>query len=246
MTSIQEIGEKMVYPGRFLIVGHTPEHLFHFYGVTARSASSRAKYYVYQPTSGKIVVVPTNAELMAQGDLSLLDYTAACLAQDLIIVGNGRQTDRVQKRSETTAQNVLRTSLAEEASEDDRYHTPRISGCSLQIDNQWTQALHIIRRNDQGLDVRECYEVPAHTPCALFISTYAGPNIRPTPSFVGDPYAITLPKGSIEEQAREIYNAFTPQKGAEDLRVSLVAVMTEKTTGGSTVFIINAAENGDT
>lgn len=244
MLNIQEIGKKMVYPGRFLILGNNEEFLFHYYGVTARSESSRAKRYIHQPETGTVIVIPTNAEVMAQGDLSLLDYTAAYLSRDRIILGNGRQTDQVHKGSKTkSAQELLQTSLAEEEYEDDKYRTPRITGCSLRNESEWTQAMHIIRSNEQGRSIRYSYELNMHAPTALFISTYAGPNIRPTPSFMNEPYEITLPSGSIEGMAQEAYGAFAPQDSPEDLRVSLTLVLTTKITGMSHVYTINAVDN---
>lgn len=236
----------MVYPGRFIILGNNEEFLFHYYGVTARSESSRAKRYIHQPETGTVIVMPTDAEVMAQGDLSLLDYTAAYLSQDRIIIGNGRQTDRANKHPKAkSAQELLQASLSQEEYEHDNYRTPRITGCSLRNGKEWAQALHIIRSNEQGTSIHHSYELNMHVPSALFISTYAGPNIRPTPSFMDEPHEITPPTGSIEEMAEEVYKAFAPQDLQEDLRVSLTLVLTSKTTGISDVYTINAADNLD-
>lgn len=242
MNSIQQIGAQYVYPGRFLVIGNNEEYLFHVYGVTARSDSSRAKRYVYRPEIGKVIVIPTDAALMAQGDLALLDYTAAHISSSLIITGNGRQTDHIRGLKAKNALEALETDLAEDEYENDAYHTPRITGCALRLNNEWSQAVHIIRGDERGSSIRNCYEISTSTPSAFFISTYAGPNVRPTPSFEGNPHELILPSGTIEEITWEFYNAFAPQPSQEDLRVSVVLLKTSKLTGVTQVNIINSVD----
>lgn len=241
MKRIQDIGREMVYPGRFLLLGSNRTHLFHMNGVTARSISSRAKRYVYRSESNKVAVASTDARLMAQGDLSLLDYTAVRLFPNGLVIGNGRQTDLVQMRDSGRASAVLAESLLREEYEHDAYCTPRITGCSVRIEDAWSQALHIIRSKN-GESIREVFEIDIDVPCSSFLSTYAGPNVRPTPSFTGKPVDVFSVEGSAQEIAEAVYESFAPSLGRDDLRVSVVVVLIEKKTGLFEQYVVNAVD----
>ena len=223
-------------------MGNTEEKFFQIYGVTARSASSRAKRYIYVPELRKVVVMPTDATVMAQGDLSLLDYTAAHLFSDGMVLGNGRQTDLVRIQQEKGALVSLKESLLDEGYEMDAYRTPRITGCLIRGIEGWSQALHIIRSDEGGKSVRDCFAVEIAQPAARFVSTYAGPNVRPTPSFQGEPFSVIPLQGNADEMARFVYEAFAPMNGADDLRVSVVATVFDKRTGTYEVGIVNAVD----
>lgn len=236
---IKEIAENKPYPGRFLILGKRNEEIFAIYGVTARSASSRAKRYVFSDDKKSIIVQATDPDVMAQGDLSLLDYTAVRFFHNGLVIGNGRQTDRISSLTKTSAHQQLVEDLREETFEPDKYNTPRITGCVLEQNGTWTGALHIIRSNDRQESVRECYVIDTTKQEAQFISTYAGPNVRPTPSFSGEPLLFDLPPGNCKEIATKIYAAFTPKDNEEDVRVSVIAISINQQNHDRKTYIIN-------
>ncbi len=241
-TVFSEIARQKPYPGRFLILGRVAGKYVAVYGVTARSEASRAKKYILSEDQKTIHVEPTDQEVMAQGDLTLLDYTAVHFFQEGIVIGNGRQTDCIQQLNLESAKEQLIQDLQNEKYEADKYSTPRITGCFLNRDGKWSAALHIIRSNSVGDSVKDCYELDFSQNKAYFISTYEGPNIRPTPSFVGSPIQVHLSGENIELVAKDIYNVFAPKAGEEDLRVSVVAVELGECGTDRQIHIVNAAD----
>ncbi len=227
MMSVAQLASTMEYPGRFLILGGTKEHGIAVYGVTARSASSRAKRYVFSNTTNTIHVVSTDQETMAQGNLDLLDYTAVRCFDNGLVIGNGRQTEAIVY-GQSNAVDQLTDGLKNETYEPDKYSTPRITGCITKNNDIWSGALHIIRDDGSGNSVRDCFNVPCDKENTYFISTYAGPNIRPTPSFLGAPICLDLLPNNPEEAAEYIYEAFAPLPGNDDVRVSVIAVFLNK------------------
>ncbi len=239
---IKEIAKNKPYPGRFLILGKRNEEIIAVYGVTARNISSRAKRYVFSEDKKSIIVEATDAEIMAQGDLSLLDYSAVHFFETGLIIGNGRQTDRVHSLTKNNAEEQLNEDLKDETFEIDKYNTPRITGCILEKNGNWTCALHIIRSNDYQEPVRDCYALDTVQENALFISTYDGPNVRPTPSFVGKPIPLKLPSGDCKKIATYIYAAFEPKNDEEDVRVSVIVISTNQLSCERKTYIINRNE----
>lgn len=243
MQTFSELIRNFEYPGRFLILGESPNKLFTIYGVTARSKSSRAKEYRYFPEESKISVVPTNLEIMSQGDLNLLSYDAVLFYDNGIVIGNGRQTQRV-KLDQPTAAQCLQTSLDQELYEPDKYLTPRITGCLL-TNPRPTSALHIIRSTQTKTPQRGSYEIQLKPGQAEFICTYKGPNQKPTPSYQGQPIAFSINFENAEDAAHQIYEALAPHSHSNqpDLRVSVIAVAADKNLNKKDVFIINSPNN---
>ena len=230
------------YPGRFIIIGKNKEHAISVYGVTARSSASRAKRYVFDEIKNTIAVQATDEAVMAEGNLDLLDYTAVRFYKNGILVGNGRQTDLFHTLNSSTASEELKTTLISETYEPDKYLTPRITGCILFDGASSSVALSIIRSGEQGEVRRDYFSVPLNDGQGKFISTYAGPNIRPTPSFAGEPLDIDLFSDNPHELAESLYSACAPQAGAEDVRVSVVVVFQNIQTLKKKIAIINAAD----
>lgn len=230
------------YPGRFLIVGKIESGLVALYGVTARSAASRAKRYVFVSEKNLVTVVATDADVMAQGDLDLLQYNAVYLFDDGIVIGNGRQTDEVKNLDAGDAVDILTENLKEQSFEADKYNTPRITGCIVNHDGEVSAALHIIRSDEKNNPRHDMYEVSLVEGLGKFISTYNGPNIRPTPSFAGPAVDIEIPADSLEELVKTVYDALAPQLGAEDVRVSIVGVELNQDFRQKKVSIINSVD----
>lgn len=240
IDTIFDIGTQMEYPGRFLIVQHSEDTALLIYGVTARSEASKAKRYVHDTASHTVVVVPTDADIMALGDLSLLDYTAVRIFDSGCVVGNGRQVDCIVQTNASSAAMQLEQDLLSQTYEHDAYATPRITACTVFGEDGISIALHRIRKWSSDEPLRECFDM-THMEYAHFISTYAGPNVRPTPSSTGTPIMVTLLPHDLTKSVDMVYRAFAPHTGAEDLRVSVVGCLYQK-NGSYTVSIINSAD----
>ena len=240
--NVVELLQTKAYPGRFLILGKINSAVVALYGVTARSAASRAKRYVFVPEKNLVTVVATEAEVMAQGDLDLLQYNSVYCFESGIVIGNGRQTDEVKNLERENAFQILSEQLKEQSFEPDKYNTPRITGCLVNHDGEVSAALHIIRADEKNNPVRDVYEVSLVEGLGKFISTYNGPNIRPTPSFAGPAVDIKIPADSLEELVKKVYDALAPEPGAEDVRVSVVGVELNTDFTEKNVYIVNSVD----
>src|SRR3989344_6319391 len=93
--------EKMLYPGRGIIVGLTPsENPFIGYFLTGRSKSSQARKLVYSESvypekTGIVRTEATDKEQLEKGNPSLLLYPALVSVRDIIIASNGIQTELI-------------------------------------------------------------------------------------------------------------------------------------------------------
>lgn len=230
---------QLVYPGRFVIVGQRGDQPFLIYGVTGRNPASKAKRYVYMPESREVVVEPTDMDVINQGDPDLLLYTAVRILDNAVVIGNGKQTSDVAINSATDAALVLEQSLDHWLPEPDKYFTPRITGLIIRDGNYFSAALNIIRQEGSRVS-NDTFPLSLSPSLAYFISTYAGPNVRPTPSFGGSPIEIPVDWDSLDD----LYARFNPAQGEEDLRVSLVEVRGIGGDGESEVRIINAIGRG--
>lgn len=243
MQTIHELGASMPYPGRFLILGNNDTHFFNIYGVTARSPVNQCRRYVFNSNETSIAVESTDIALMSQGDLTLLDYKAVQIFPNGVITSNGRQINLISSLDQKTAHLVLDSSLASAEYEHDKYHTPRITGCTMQHSGVWTQALHIVRDNGSGSSEHNSFDIPVSQPAARFISTYAGPNIRPTPYFTGSPIDIQILTGDAEEISKSVYSSFAPPSPSDqDVRVSVMTILIDRKNGDTSSSILNAVD----
>jgi IMP cyclohydrolase len=225
MKTLQDIGRTFTYPGRYVIAGMIQDQPVLMYGVTGRNPASCAKRYVHTEQQ-TIVVESTDMDVMATGDLSLLDYTAGKLFDDGFILGNGRQTDCIEQlHAEQSAQDQLDAMLGQIEYEDDKYCTPRITAAAVCSDEGVSLALHHAYADEHNQTMRASYDIAPDAQTAAFLSTYAGPNVRPTPAYTDAPIAIAFSYETIDEAARAAYDAFAPQGDEQDLRVSVVAVL---------------------
>jgi IMP cyclohydrolase len=233
---------KMEYPGRFIVLGKNEGKLIAVYGVTARNPSSRAKRYVYDKAKDEVVVESTDQEVMAQGNLDLLQYTAMRFFPNGMIVGNGQQTDFFVELKSNSAAEALNQTLRNEGYEPDKYNTPRITGCFLHLDDIFSAALSSIQSDENGKVVRKTWDIQLENGEGKFLSTYAGPNVRPTPSFVGEPIDVILSQSSPADLSKSIYSHFEPAFGREDLRVSVVVVFINEQNFAKEISIINSCD----
>lgn len=240
--NIKELLQDFAYPGRFLIIGQMKDEYVALYGITGRNSSSKAKRYVENQDRTYITVEATDLSIMSQGNLDLLQYNPVYFFENGLVIGNGRQTDRVKKLDSSSAADELETSLQAESYEDDKYKTPRITGCMMKNEAVITAALHIIRSDENGESQRDTFPLTFASQQAQFISTYNGPNIRPTPSFVGSPRTIDIEASDLSSLVHEVYEALSPQKNEEDLRVAVVGIAFDKNLENKNISILNSVD----
>lgn len=231
---------KFKYPGRFLILGRTAQNYYAIYGVTARSEPGRAKIYVFDRATNRIKVEPTNAEIIAQGNLDLLSYNAVHIFKNSVILGNGKQTDLIKLSN--SAVESLASGLNTQTFEPDKYNTPRITAMLCNNEGNVSAAMYLIKAGDEGDTQHEAYDLDLEPNQAYFISTYSGENIKPTPSFNSDPILLKIDFKSVEEAAQQVYNYFAPTEGEKDLRVSVIAIEADSKLEEKGVAVINYAK----
>lgn len=222
--SIQTFAKERPYPGRCIVIGKKDEKYSAYYIVTGRNIASKAKRYVWNNHTNSVQVEPTDKDIMATGDLSLLDYTAVKKFRNGIVIGNGQQIDRFTVLSGITAEEVLSSALEKESYEPDKYSTPRITGCFYKINNNISAALHTIREDSAGKNTHKVFPILLEQNIYFIICTYSGENIRPTPSFTTPPIEIFLQSETLETSVEEIFSAWAPTEDQEDLRVSVVGI----------------------
>src|SRR3989338_8288686 len=81
------------YPGRFIIVGQSPERQnVVVYGITGRSAGSQARKLRPYPKNGVVRVEPANGSAATS---TLLFYPAIAAVEGYVTVSNGLQTELI-------------------------------------------------------------------------------------------------------------------------------------------------------
>lgn len=243
MSTIHETLQALAYPGRMVLVGQLNERVFAAYVVTARNPINKARRYVLKAEQALIDTVTTDAELMAQGDLEILQYSCAHLFSNGFVIANGRHGASVRiEMDEGEAQEVLKRSIENWTYEPDKYCTPRIAGCVVNHNGHYTVALSRVRADQAGESIRDVYSVPLIVNTVHLMRTYRGDDVRPTPSFEEAPVVFSLNEQTPKEFARAIYNALAPKAGADDFRVSVVTIFEHVETQERSIEIINAVD----
>lgn len=213
------------YPGRLIILGQEASgtKVIVVYGITGRSPSSQARHMVAR--KGGIWVEPTDETILQRGNPDLLIYPAVQFGHG-IAVSNGQQTADVKKCLPESGNpiDILESSLSHwDYEPDEPAFTPRISGCVLP---NMKAALSIIRRTKDGTAVRDYFAIELGPGKGSLISTYAGQNIDPLPSFTGTPETVFFTRNTPQEIARDVYRALGPGKDrTKDFRVSVACVI---------------------
>lgn len=209
------------YPGRFLAVGKDGGAYVLIYGATGRSPSSLARRFVLKDNA--IYMGGIDDTVKNQGNPELLEYPALKILENGAVAANGRQIDRITEFQNREAKKQLSYAMSDEAYEPDEYRTPRITGCVIKTDKGMDAAIHIVRSAENGID-HSSWEVPLRNGEGRYISTYGGADVKPTPSFSGDPLPFALDFGSAQKAAKEVFDALAPGKGEEDYRVGVFAL----------------------
>lgn len=224
----------MRYPGRFLAVGMDGDGYVLLYGATGRSPSSLARRFVQKGDA--VYMGGVDATVEREGNPELLEYPALKVFPNGAVVANGRQIDNVSGVESREARKQLSYAMSEEAYEPDDYYTPRITGLLSFASGTADGAIHIARFATDGID-RSSWTVPLEKNKGLYISTYVGADIKPTPSFSGDPLPVTINFGDAQKAAQAMFDSLKPPKGEMDYRVGCIALYMKD--GYSNIAITN-------
>ncbi len=216
-----ELLKKMRYPGRFLALGMDGNAYVALYGATGRSPSSLARRYVQEGNA--IYASAVDDTVKREGNPELLEYPAVMFFDNGVAVAYGRQIEKITDLQNREAKKQLSYALSEEAYEPDEYKTPRITGCLVKTTTGMDAGIHIVRIARDGID-RSSWTVPLTPGKGMYISTYVGEDVRPTPSFSGAPLPVTFNFGSAKKAAKAMYDALAPKRGEADYRIGYFAV----------------------
>ena len=215
MTDLFAYLEERAYPGRGILLGHTPSgKAVCAYFIMGRSENSRNR--VFEKTEDGIRTRAFDESKMTDPSL-IIYHPVRRVAQgegETLIVTNGDQTDTIRDflldgKSWTEALN------SRTFEPDGPNWTPRVSGMA------WpggASMLSILKAQggDPGCCERFFYTWDAPLPgVGHFISTYEGFG-SPLPSFYGEPVTARVPELDARELANRLWNALNA-----DNRVSL-------------------------
>jgi IMP cyclohydrolase len=243
----------MEYPGRIIIIGRDPsgDHDVVVYAITGRSPSSQARRLVYDGLEA-VRSQATDPGRLKEGNERLLIYNCIRKSPDGLVVSNGAQTDLILETMVDlmarglcpAPEEILQRAFARPHlmagidltgyEPDAPAFTPRISGCLRN-----GAALSMVLRARNGTAEREYFPVPLSPGEGKLISTYAGDNVDPLPSFRGEPLWVQLEGRRAQEQAGAIYNSLAPRDPQNDFRVAVAVVFSHLRTSEMEVSIIN-------
>ena len=213
----------MAYPGRVILIGldRAAEHVVAGYAITGRSPSSQARRLKLE--AGSIWTEPTDEEAMRKERLDLLIYRAIAIGRG-ITISNGRQTEDVIKAigKEEVPEEILKRALKGWSYEPDSPHfTPRISACALPGGRA---CLSIIKRAGNGTPEKLFFPYDLEPGKGRIITTYAGREAMPLPSFFGDPLAMEIKATDATTMAKTIDSALKPKDPDRDYHVAVACI----------------------
>jgi len=243
--TVTELRDRFAYPGRYMIFGKYHGEFFAAYGVTARSAASRAKKYVYDEARKIAYVEPTDPDIMAQGDVTLLDYTAAKIFNNGLLLSNGRQSDAFDSLETDQLNSYIHDGFKQFEYEHDAYATPRISLFVKKEQDSIEAACAHIYRGENEESMRVIHHIDLNDikeNSFYFLPTYNGPNVRPTPAFTENPLLITIGEDELQENLEQFLDhLFAPHDEVDDLRVSTIVTQFSNDAGWNpSISILNA------
>ena len=244
MSAPLEFLAGMEYPGRFIIAGRSQDdgHLVVSYGLTGRSSSSKARRFAYDENTNTVRTDVTDENELRKGSPALLLYPAMVAYKGNVVASNGAQTkllysalrnyvESSRPSAPLSASETLREAMStptfEYDSKDKRWidittfepdapnNTPRISLVAFPRG----ACFHIVKEEQKRRE--DClYPYLLSGGVAVFISTYAGPNRNPLPSFEGLPHVILkLPGKNPKETNDAIFDSLNP-----DVRVAVATM----------------------
>ncbi|MDO8523677.1 MAG: IMP cyclohydrolase [bacterium] len=209
------------YPGRFIVIGKDGDSYVALYGATGRSPSSLARKFMQDDTG--IYMAAIDGTVSKEKNPELFEYPAVKFFRNGLVIANGRQIENISELQNRDARQQLSYALSEEAYEPDEYKTPRITGCLVESEKGMDAALHIVRIAPDGID-RSSWSISFENGRGLYIGTYRGDDVKPTPSFSGNPIEVKLDFGSAKNAAKMLFEVFSPPVGELDYRVGMVVI----------------------
>ena len=220
MKSLEEFLKETRYPGRFMVIGMLKGMAVILYGATGRSPSSLKRRFI--ELEDGIYMTAIDATVAIEGNPELLEYPAVRFFEKGIAAANGTHIERLDPLQGRDARQQLSYALADEAYEPDEHWTPRITGCVIES-NAFDAAFHIIRSSTSGID-RSSWTLDMKDGTGYYISTYRGDDVKPTPSFSGEPVHLAFSYNSAAEAAKALSASLAPARGETDYRVAFIAV----------------------
>ena len=194
------------YPGRFIVVGKSNGKPMAIYGAMGRSDASLARKYVHVQREDSVYAVSTDQAATAKGNPELLTYRAVRTVGNDTLIANARHIEKANPQD-------LSLSLAGETFEPDTNRTPRITAALFyNRAGKIEAALQIIRSRFDGSTSREERYVSLEEGEGRYIATYDGMDIRPAPTFFGEPVAIEMNFKNAGDAARQVYDALAPNQ----------------------------------
>ncbi len=211
MTDIFKYLEERPYPGRGILMGHTPSGKFlSLYFIMGRSVNSRNR--IFLRTDDGMRTKAHDDSLVT--DPSLIIYHPVRRRGYGLIVTNGDQTDTICEMMDEGS-SFIDALATREFEPDAPNYTPRISGI-MRPNGEYM--LSILKTPDGKRCERFYYSYAPRNGRGHFISTYDGYSGDPLTSFYGEPIAIELPEMSMADLAQGVWLSLN-----EDNRVALWA-----------------------
>ncbi len=242
---------KWEYLGRVIIIGQIDDNNVVVYALTGRSPPSRARKLEVVGNNVKIEAI--DEDTVKQGKVDLLLYDNAIMADRALLIANGDHMSAIDHSyfiNGTSPMKVMTSAFSKNHSdkwsyEDDKYCTPRIGGIVMREDN--VAVLGILKKAENDETLRYHFEFPLISGKGKSITTYAGPNVEPVPSFTGEPFDVELKGKTPEEIAEAVYEALKPEQGKDDFRVSVAVAFQERDINNinNKFFRINRSERGE-
>lgn len=260
--------EDMIYSGRGIIVGMTPEWSpFMAYSLTGRSPPSQARELLEGENTRTIRTSVTNKEELEKGSPALLLYPVIAHLDGVMLASNGAQTKllysaAMKNRNELGIQgSVVLQAIMKDAfkepfweydQKDDRWidittyepdapnSTPRISACM----NETSAFMHIIKCGENGKKEETLHKIASLEPGkGTLITTYKGGNEKPLAPFTGLPLDIAINSNTAEGIVESVYSAIYGGANPEDnYRVAAAVMMLNKETKDISTKIINRSQ----
>jgi len=258
--------ENMVYSGRGIIIGVTPSgNTFIGYFLTGRSHSSRSRKLVQQQKTKIIRTELTDKQQLKQVNLALLLYPAIIPTGNILIAGNGAQTQLLYSKIKNSVDkmtdnifslpDIMKKAFSEPFfvydKENDKMidltnyepdppnNTPRITATVC----GWDGAMHITRCEDARKN-SETHKIILSPGKGNLITTYKGDNKEPLKPFMGKPLDVIINSETADNLAENIYSAICNRKKQGNNYVISVAVMLQnKKTNNLETKIINKIED---
>jgi IMP cyclohydrolase len=262
--------EKMIYSGRGITVGMTPEgSTVVGYTLTGRSRSSQARELVYKNKTNTIITNPTDMEVLKGGNAALLLYPAVVGVDCALIASNGIQTNLIYSAlmrdrnfvlaGKMTAEGIMQYATGDDwmyNQADDSWintgsyepdapnNTPRISAVALE-DNA---CMYIVRRKAGEDDIaeRKFHSFRLEPGHGKVITTYKGGNEKPLLPFEGEPLDVHIESSTAEDIAESLYAAIHGgQNPGDNYRVAAAVMLKRKDVPESSMAIINRSDRGE-